>query len=108
MEVYIRPFGPKPIAGANTVNLAVTGTSGSVDIGSMKGQGKQSVRVVNSGTQVVFLDFSNGAGAATLTADMPMLANSSEVFLLPSDITHVNAIAAAVGSTLYITIGEGT
>jgi hypothetical protein len=107
MQVYIRPFNPKPLQGVNTLNLAVTGTTGTIALGAFKNQGRQSIRIVNSGTQVVFLNFSVGTGTATTTTDMPMLPNTSEVFWLGEKTTNINAIAAATGSTLYVTIGEG-
>lgn len=104
---YIRPFGPKPTNSQNTVNLAVTASSGSVALVGTPGQGYQSVRIVNVGTQTVFIEFSTGAATASTSVDMPMLPGTVEVFWLPKPITHVNAIAAATGSTIYCTVGEG-
>ena len=104
---YIRPFGPKPTNSQNTVNLAVTGSSASVALVGTPGQGYQSVRILNTGTQTVFINFSNGAGTASTATDMPVLPGTVEIFWLPKPITNVNAIAAGVGSTIYCTVGEG-
>jgi hypothetical protein len=104
---YIRPFGPKPTNSQNTVNLAVGTSSGSVALVGTPGQGYQSVRIVNSGNGLVFLEFSTEAGTASTTVDMCMLGNTVEVFWLPKPITHVNAIALATGNTIYCTVGEG-
>lgn len=101
MNVYIRPFNQK----GSTVNLAVAGTSSSVAV-TRSGVGTQSVRIVNSGAQTVFLNFGVSTVAATLAAGMPMLPNTVESFLLLNDVTHIAAIAAATGSTIYITTGE--
>jgi hypothetical protein len=104
---YIRPFGPKPTNSQNTVNLSVGTSTGSVLLVGTPGQGYQSVKIVNSGNGLVMLNFSTGAGSASLTIDMPMLGNTVEVFWLPKPITHVNAIAPAAGNTIYCTVGEG-
>jgi len=104
---YIRPYGPKPTNSQNTVNLAVTGSSASVALVGTPGQGYQSVRISNVGTQTVFVSFSTGAGSASTATDMPVLAGTVEVFWLPKPITNVNAIAAGAGSTIYCTVGEG-
>ena len=61
------------------------------------------VRLVNSGTQTVFISFS---GVATLN-DFPLLPNSTNIVAYFVD-APLSAIAAAVGSTLYATVGEGT
>ena len=104
---YIRPFGPKPTNSQNTVNLAVTGSNQSVALVGTPGQGYQSVRIVANGTVPVFINFSTGTGTASTSTDMVMLPGTVEVFWLPKPITHVNAIAAGVGTTIYCTVGEG-
>lgn len=104
---YIRPFGPKPTNSQNTVNLAVTGASGSVALVGTPGQGYQCVRITHTGTLTVFINFSTGAGTASTATDMPMLPGTCEVFWLPKGITHVNAISSGAAGTIYCTVGEG-
>lgn len=106
-QVYVRPFVPKPPNGNNTVNVAVTSSNQSLALGANKGQGFQAVRIVNSGTQNIFLNFSQAAGTAAVATDLVMLAGSVEIFGLHPDISFINVIAAASGSTMYVTVGEG-
>lgn len=103
MMQSIRPFGQ--IQGSNTSNIAVTATSQPLAV-PVAGIGVRSIRIANIGTQVIFLKFAAGTSAATVTTDMPMLANTVETFLLPNDIGSINVIAAATGSTMYLTVGE--
>ena len=91
-----------------TVNLAVTGTSQTLAT-SAQGtiQGLCAYRIANIGTQTVFIDFSSSSTATiTTTTGFPVLPNSVEIF---RDMPHayVVAIAAATGSTIYVTLGEG-
>ncbi len=105
MMQYIRPFGQ--LQGQNTSNLAVLATTANVAV-PVSGIGFRSIRVTNIGSQNIFVNFGNSnAITAVLTTSMPVLANTVEVFLLPPDITFVAAIAAATGSTMYLTVGEG-
>lgn len=101
--VYVRPFGQV----GNTVNVAVT-TAGSDRVAvTRSGIGTQSVRIVNVGAQTIFLNFGKDATVtASATTGMPMLGGTVETFLLPNDITHIAAVAAATGSTMYVTTGE--
>lgn len=99
-----RAFRPQGVN--NTVNLAVTAASQLLAIPNTA-QGTRALRIVNSGTQTVFLDFVTTTGTAVATTSMPMLSNTAEVFTFGNDITHVAAIAGGVGSTIYITPGEG-
>jgi len=73
----------------------------------MAGQRQQNVRILNNGANLVFINFSVGAGTAVATTDMPILPNSVEVFQIPATVTHINAIALATGNTLYWTVGDG-
>lgn len=100
-QLYIRPFGPV----GDTVNLAVTATTGSVAL-TRSGVGTQSIRVLNTGTQTVFINVGASAVTAVLATSMPIFPGTVETFLLKNDQTHVAAIAASTGSTLYITTGE--
>lgn len=94
------PFQPRD-AGNTTAQLAVGAATAVLPLPAIQQEGG-SVRLVNSGTQVVFLSF---AGAAALTS-MPMLAGTVEVFSLPPG-TVISAISAATGSILYGSIGDG-
>ena len=101
MSTRIQVFTPR----ANTVQLAVTAVSQpfpALPAGGVLEYNE--LRVVNIGTQTVFLNL-RGATAA-LATDMPILPNSVENFAVGEGYS-VSAIAAAVGSTLYITWGEG-
>ena len=104
MMQYVRPFGQ--LQGANSATLAVTGTTGRVAV-PVSGIGFRSLRIANAGTQTIFVNFGTSTVNAVIANDMPILAGSVEVFLLPPDITHVAAIASTTGSTMYLTVGEG-
>ena len=69
----------------------------------------QVIRLLNSGTETVFVLF-NDATEATLLNAMPILPGSVEVFFVQSDATDavvIQTIAANTGSTLYATLGRG-
>lgn len=104
MSTQKRAFRPQGVN--NTVNLAVTATSQLLAIPNTA-HGTRSLRIVNSGSQTVFVDFVTTTGTAVATTSMPLLAGTVELFTFGNDITHVSAIAAATGSTIYITPGEG-
>lgn len=87
-----------------TVNGAVTASSAAITVALTAGS--NAVRLTNVGTQTVFWRF--GTGTASVSTDTPMLANTVEVFEIPPQITSITAIAAAAGSTLYITPGIGS
>jgi len=100
--MYIRPYHVQ----ADTVNIAVTASSQVLAINSTP-IGVRSVRVVNTGTQTIFLKFGISTTTATLADGFPVLSNTVETFLLQNEVTHVACIASATGSTLYVTVGEG-
>jgi hypothetical protein len=92
----------KPRGNGNTVNLAVGVAAANVPLTTLPAEGG-TVRLVNSGTQTVFIAF---GATATVAAGMPMLGNTVETFTLaPTDT--ISAIASATGSTLYATVGDG-
>jgi hypothetical protein len=69
----------------------------------------QTVRLLNAGTETVFI-LINDATEATLLNAMPLLAGSAEVFFVSSDAVDavvIQTIAANTGSTLYATLGRG-
>lgn len=105
MMMYIRPFNQWE--GLSTVNLAVGTTSSNVAIPAPN-IGWRSIRLVNLGTDVVFFQLgATSAVTASASTSIPLLPNSSEVFLLPNDIAYVAAIGQSGGNTLYISVGDG-
>ena len=97
------PFNPA----AATVNVAVTATSASVALPAAADYA-DTLRLVNVGTQTIFVEVSSGAAAATATSasSLPMLPNTELVIEAPRS-KFVSAVAAATGSTLYATAGIG-
>jgi len=91
---------------ANTVNLAVTGSTGNVQaLGSSIGQ--TNYLCTNIGTNTVFIAFGSTSGVTALTTTgCPLLGNSAQMFTGPPN-AWVAAIAGSTGNTLYITPGEG-
>lgn len=111
MQFSVRPFdlitnAQNSGAGA-TVNLAVLTTSATVAV-SPPGIGNRTVRLMNSGTNPVFVNFGPAGTVATVANSMPLLPNSVEVFYFHNDWTIVAAISGATGNTLYVTMGEGS
>ncbi len=97
MMMYIRPFGQ--------VGKTVSVTGAGVVAVTRSGVGTQTVRIVNAGTDIAFLEFGKNASVvADVGSSMPMLGGTIETFLLPNDITHI-AVAGATG-TIYFTTGE--
>ena len=100
-QIYIRPFMPK----GGTVNLSVGTTTSRVAV-TRPGIGIQSVRIVNSGPNNIFITIGDVTVTAATATGMPILPYCVETFMLGKDDTHVAAIADATGNTLYITTGE--
>lgn len=96
-----RPFDIQGL----TDNIAVTASSQALLLTALPTNKDRSIRLVNSGTQVVFFVLSHVSPTAT-TAMTPLLANTAETFLLKKDVQFVGVIAASTGSTLYATVGE--
>lgn len=100
--VYVRAFQPA----SPTVNVAVTAASANVLI-TRPNMGTQTVRLHNSGTNTVFVEFGKtSAVTASLTTSIPLLPNSVETFTIMNDQGYVAAIAGGSGNTLYITTGD--
>lgn len=105
MMTYIRPFGQ--MFGQKTVNVTVGTASANVAVPAPN-IGVRSVRLVNSGSNLIFVEFGrDNTIVATTTGSMPMLPNTERIFLLPNDVTYVAAISGTAGNTLYVTVGEG-
>ena len=84
-----------------TVSIAVTGTSQDLAITAKSSD----IMLTNIGTQTVF--FKYDAGGASVSVDTPIIPNTQSVFLMPQNTTAIAVIAAAAGSTLYVTPGSG-
>lgn len=123
MAVNLLPFNPI----TETAALTVTATSARVELPSSGFDALPnmvSVRVVNIGTNPVFVTF----GSSTVTAAIPtsgntgsgvmLLPNTEKVFLAQSGAAatdpafsttagvYIAAIAASTGNTIYVTVGE--
>lgn len=92
----------QPIGFGATVNTVVGAAATSVTLPNLASD-MGIVRLVNVGTQTVFVSFT---GVATVATGMPILPNAVEFITFPASYT-ISAIAAAVGSTLYATFGNG-
>lgn len=113
-----QPYMPQ----GNTVAITVGATSSTpIQVPNAQGTsglGPSQYRVTNVGTQTVFFTFGTVQQGAAGTAacviptagvpanGMPVLSNSSEVVTL-SPGCWVATIAAATGSVLYLTPGDG-
>lgn len=99
------PFQPAATA-ASTTALAVTGSNQALTMSPATGSDGGTMRIANIGTQTVFIAL--GTVTSSVTTSMPMLANTVETFSLPGAVTTLSVIAAATGSTLYVTVGQGS
>lgn len=95
----------RPLGNNKTVNLAVTAAAQFLSIPDSLGT--RSVRLVNSGTATIFIEFVQASQTAALTTSLPMLPNTVEVFTLPTDVTRLSVIGTGTTNTLYVTYGEG-
>lgn len=95
----IKTFSP---SGAATATIAATAASASATLDGLCSV----VRVVNLGPNKAFIRFGTGATTAALT-DMPIAANSTEVFTKGSQTTVAAICAATETANLYFTNGEG-
>lgn len=110
MYVNLFPFN----ALANSVALAVGTSTANVAI-PPPAQGNSpnmvSVRVVNSGTNLVWVNFGNSTVTAAIPATtangagVALLPNTEKTFLVQAG-SYIAAIAAATGNTVYVTAGE--
>lgn len=90
----------------STVNLAVLTTSATVVVAPAV-TAHRACRILNSGTNTVFINLGGPSTTATLTNSFPLLPNTERVFWFHNDWTTVAAISTATGNTIYITMGEG-
>ncbi len=97
------PFTP---TGA-TVNIAATGTTSAVALGTPSGQGGMAVRVFNAGAATVFIEFGVSTVEAATASSMPVPAGAVETFSVGPSVTHAAAITASGTATVYFTPGQG-
>lgn len=98
------PF--QPAGGvSSTTNIAVTASSQQLTLPSIGADGGSLV-LTNIGTQTVFIAY--GSVTASVSTSMPLLPNSSQVISIPGGVSQLSVIAAATGSTLYATAGQGS
>lgn len=98
MQTYVRPFSAVQ---ESSQTLAVLATNSALTLPARNGN--CTIRIAVSGGQTVFWRYDAAAAVAT---SVPVLAGLTETFFLPKDVTTINFIAGATGSTVYITIGE--
>jgi len=105
MSLQTRAF--RPLGNNKSFGIVTTAVSAGVTLPDVP-FGTRAFRIVNSGSDMTFIEFSfTGGAAAATTTSMPMLPNTVEVFTVTNDQTIIRVIGAAGGNTLYITPGEG-
>jgi hypothetical protein len=102
----ISAFAPRKVN--LTQNIAVTASNLTLTMTQITGVNDINFRLVNSGANVIFLEFgaAGSSPVAALATSMPMLPNTVESFTGPPG-TVIAVIAGATGNTLYVTPGEG-
>ena len=93
-----------------TVSLSVTTSSARVAktaLPTNSGGATHELRIVNTGTVVVFVAFGDGTVTADAATGMPILPNTVESFQLSASQTHIAGICASGTATLYATTGLG-
>ena len=110
-DVLTQAFNPRD-GGLLSVKIGtISGTSAQVAV--PKVEGLKTVRLFNSGTDVIWVCFGTAASAVAINTSMAMAPNSIEVFTVPEKFAndgslYVAAIAAGASSNvLYITPGVG-
>ena len=95
---------------APTVSINASTTSGRVALTAIpvsNPSGGEEVRVYNSGTVPVFIEFGTDAVIATNPSSVPIAPGTVEVFKVDSVDTHVAAVAASGTAIIYFTTGRG-
>lgn len=104
MSTQKRAFRPLAV----TQNIAVTNATQQITLNYTNGY--RALRLVNSGTDTIFVHAlsSTAAVTATTAASMPILPNTADWITVAPEVTVIAVIGAAGGlSTLYVTVGEG-
>jgi hypothetical protein len=89
--------------GGPTVSLAITGTTGRVQVQSAANS--PHMRIYNSGSVPVFVVCGDVTATATAAAGMPVAPASVEVIGCTQQ--YVAGISAGTAATIYITPGDG-
>ena len=98
-----------PFAGS-TVNLTASTTSSRVakaSLPSSSSPAPHEMRVVNTGTVVVYIEFGDSTVAASSATSMPILPNTVESFMVNASQTHIAAVSSSGTPTLFFTTGLG-
>lgn len=102
MQSY-SPFIP---GAAATVNIDVSSSSQSVDLGTFIGE--QQLRVFNNGTATVWVEFGASTVTAALATGMPVGPGVTEILTIRGgSAIYAAAIAAASTGKIYFTPGNG-
>lgn len=99
-----RSFAPS----SETVNINVSGTSQRVFVGSRNGP--IGVRVVNNGTETVWIRAGDSSVTATTASGLPIGPGVHEVLTFnpaQNGELHIAAIAAGATGRIYFTQGSG-
>jgi hypothetical protein len=89
--------------GGATVSLAVTGTTGRVQV--QPSAANPNLRIYNAGTVAVFLACGDVTIVATLAGSMPVAPGTVEVIECPQP--YVAGISGGTAATVYLTPGNG-
>jgi acetyl-CoA acetyltransferase len=106
----------KPAGVAVTVNASFTTSSSTLQLPLGAKQGARHLRIYNSGTVTVFIEFGGSGMTAAVASAMPIPAGEVEIVSLvpfenPSNLDgplFVAGITSSGSATLYFTPGEGT
>lgn len=99
----IQPFAP-------SYGSTQTLTAGAASLSTPLNPRASNVRIVNAGANVAFVRIGDGAQTAT-TADFPVMPGQAATITKPIGSTGTNpqemGYISALGSTLYVTTGQG-
>jgi hypothetical protein len=103
-QVSIRPFDS--FRGQNTVNIVASASSQNIQVPPTIGH--RSIRIVNSGTNLSWVQIGkDNTVTASATTSIPLLPNSELYLYAHQDESWVAIISTGAGNTVYITAGEG-
>lgn len=89
-----------------TVNEAVTSSAETVSLAGRLSDRDGAIHVYIKGTQDVFIRLDGTT--PTVSNAMPCPAGTVQTFAMPAGQTDIKHIAAASGSTIYVTPGRGS
>lgn len=102
MYQMIAPF--KVLGSTNT--LSVTTSSATTAIPRTTNPSAGSIRIVNSGANILFFSLGDAGVSTSVATGTAMLPNTVESFYLGTDKTHIAIIGSVAGNSVYITFGE--